>query len=227
MPVPKAFKAPTYVGLISYSFPWHTHTICSPASEPISGLQPDGFSSIPLSFSSPPSPAVMFSVRKAPSLLLSRCRTPSVLQLLSPLHSSATMRLASTLPRLPIFEAIANHDRQSTAVVHSASGRRFTYGELLGDVAEAKDRLLQEAGGSSIDGHRIAFLVENSYDYVGGWTARNTAEGIGADKNYSNSPLYTRHPLDCSPALPRLPRTRVTVYYGPEPSVNAPVVEEV
>lgn len=77
------------------------------------------------------------------------------------------MRLASTLPRLPIFEAIASHDRTSTAVVHSASGRRFTYGELLGDVADAKDRLHQEARGSSVDGHRIAFLVENSYDYVG------------------------------------------------------------
>ena len=77
------------------------------------------------------------------------------------------MRMASTLPRLPLFEALAGHDPTSTAVVHSASGRRFTYGQLLGDVAEAKDRLLQEAGGSAIDGHRVAFLAENSYDYVG------------------------------------------------------------
>jgi len=75
--------------------------------------------------------------------------------------------MASTLPRLPIFEAIASHDPKSTVVVHSASGRRFTYGELLGDVAEAKDRLLKEAGGNALDGQRIAFLVENSYDYVG------------------------------------------------------------
>ncbi|PSS15157.1 hypothetical protein M430DRAFT_104894 [Amorphotheca resinae ATCC 22711] len=74
--------------------------------------------------------------------------------------------MASTLPRLPIFEAIASHDPKSTVVVHSASGRRFTYGELLGDVAEAKDRLLKEAGGNALDGQRIAFLVENSYDYV-------------------------------------------------------------
>lgn len=77
------------------------------------------------------------------------------------------MRTASTLPRLPLFKAIAAHDPKSTAVVHSVSGRSFTYGELLGDVAEAKDKLLQEAGGSAIDGHRIAFLVENSYDYIG------------------------------------------------------------
>jgi acyl-CoA synthetase (AMP-forming)/AMP-acid ligase II len=75
--------------------------------------------------------------------------------------------MASTLPRLPIFQAIASHDPQSTVVIHSGSGRRFTYGELLGDVADAKDKLLKESGESSINGQRIAFLVENSYDYVG------------------------------------------------------------
>lgn len=74
--------------------------------------------------------------------------------------------MASTLPRLPIFEAIAAHDPTSTVVIHSVSGRKFTYGELLGDVAEAKDRLLKEAG-CCLNGERIAFLVENSYDYVG------------------------------------------------------------
>jgi acyl-CoA synthetase (AMP-forming)/AMP-acid ligase II len=74
--------------------------------------------------------------------------------------------MTSTLPRLPIFEAISSHDPHSTVVIHSASGRRFTYGSLLKDVAEAKERLLREAGGK-IEGERIAFLVENSYDYVG------------------------------------------------------------
>jgi len=74
--------------------------------------------------------------------------------------------MASTLPRLPIFEAIASHDPKSTVAIHSQSGRRFTYGSLLKDVAETKERLLSEAGGK-IEGERIAFLVENSYDYVG------------------------------------------------------------
>jgi acyl-CoA synthetase (AMP-forming)/AMP-acid ligase II len=74
--------------------------------------------------------------------------------------------MASTLPRLPIFEALSRHDPKSTVVVHSASGRKFTYGELLSDVAEGKEKLLKEGGGV-IDGERIAFLVENSYDYVG------------------------------------------------------------
>jgi hypothetical protein len=79
---------------------------------------------------------------------------------------SVSFRMASTLPRLPIFEALAGHDPNSTVVVHSASGRKFTYGELLGDVVHGKERLLKEGGGK-MDGERIAFLVENSYDYVG------------------------------------------------------------
>ncbi|KAL8646639.1 MAG: hypothetical protein Q9210_006021 [Variospora velana] len=74
--------------------------------------------------------------------------------------------MASTLPRLPVFEAIANHDPASTAVIHSKSGRRFTYGHLLKDVALSRDKLRQSAAGHPLDGERVAFLVENSYDYV-------------------------------------------------------------
>ncbi|KZM19535.1 catalytic [Ascochyta rabiei] len=74
--------------------------------------------------------------------------------------------MASTLPRLPVFEAIKQHDAQSTAVVHSLSGRRFTYRELLNDVAAAKDQLQRNTGGKSAEGARISFLVENGYDYV-------------------------------------------------------------
>lgn len=73
----------------------------------------------------------------------------------------------STLPRLPIFEAVAKHDPSSTAVVHSISGRKFTYGDLLGDVCRARDLLVKAAGGRDLNGDRIAFLVENSYDYIG------------------------------------------------------------
>lgn len=75
--------------------------------------------------------------------------------------------MASTLPKLPVFEAIAGHDPQSTAVIHGISGRRFTYGGLLKDVAEARDRLCHAAGDTNMDGQRVAFLVENGYDYVG------------------------------------------------------------
>ena len=80
------------------------------------------------------------------------------------LHS---VRMASTLPKIPIFEAVASHNPKSTAIVHSLSGRSFTYGELLNDVAAAKDKLAQNTNGKATQGERIAFLVENGYDYVG------------------------------------------------------------
>ena len=75
--------------------------------------------------------------------------------------------MASTLPKLPIFEAIKSHDAKSTAIIHSLSGRRFTYGELVNDVAAAKHKLSENTGGKSAVGERIAFLAENGYDYVG------------------------------------------------------------
>lgn len=74
--------------------------------------------------------------------------------------------MASTLPRLALFEAIKQHNAHSTAIVHSLSGRRFTYGELVNDVAAAKDKLQRNTGGQSAEGQRISFLVENGYDYV-------------------------------------------------------------
>src|SRR5579859_594146 len=82
------------------------------------------------------------------------------------------LRKAHTMPDNPIFRAISKHDPKSVAIVHSESGRTFTYGSLLHDVAAAKDRLLQTANGKPLDGERIAFLAENGYDYVGAhWIA--------------------------------------------------------
>lgn len=87
-------------------------------------------------------------------------------------YQGAHPRKAHTMPNNPIFQAILKHNPQSTAVVHSESGRTFTYGSLLHDVAAAKDRLLQTADGMPLAGERIAFLAENGYDYVGvHWTA--------------------------------------------------------
>jgi hypothetical protein len=107
----------------------------------------------------------MFFVKKVSSILFHKA--PRIVHFCSTSSAkSQLLRMASTLPKSPIFEAIASHDPQSTVVIHSSSGRRFTYGELLRDVAEAKDKLLQNAEGP-IKGARIAFLVENSYDYVG------------------------------------------------------------
>ena len=91
-------------------------------------------------------------------------------------------RMASTFPDLPIFRAIASHDPKSTAIIHSRSERNFTYGELLKHVEGAKITLYNQlksasAEGESIGGQRVAFLVENSYDYV------------GASRNYFQPPL--------------------------------------
>ncbi|EGR48201.1 uncharacterized protein TRIREDRAFT_4069 [Trichoderma reesei QM6a] len=83
--------------------------------------------------------------------------------------SASASASAAALPRLPVFEAVARHDAASLAVVHSLSGRRFAYGQLLGDVRRARHRLLEARGrgqGEDLDGERVAFLVENSYDYV-------------------------------------------------------------
>jgi hypothetical protein len=71
------------------------------------------------------------------------------------------------MPDNAIFQAILKHDPKSIAIVHSESGRKFTYGGLLHDVAKAKDRLLEAANGEPLGGERIAFLAENGYDYVG------------------------------------------------------------
>ncbi|KAK4112029.1 acetyl-CoA synthetase-like protein [Canariomyces notabilis] len=93
-------------------------------------------------------------------------RLPAALAPVLSQCSLSGVRMASTLPRLPVFEAIARHDPDSTVVIHSNSGRRFRYGQLLGDVCKVRNRLYDAAGSSQIDGERIAFLVENSYDYV-------------------------------------------------------------
>ncbi|KAJ5698089.1 AMP-dependent synthetase/ligase [Penicillium macrosclerotiorum] len=86
----------------------------------------------------------------------------------------ASRRLLSTsnqllaLPNIPIFRALKNHDPASLAVVHSASGRSFTYGDLTTDVLRAKEDLEHKAARvtGKLAGERVAFLAENSYDYV-------------------------------------------------------------
>jgi hypothetical protein len=55
--------------------------------------------------------------------------------------------------------------------VHSTSGRKFTYGNLVIDVLQAQTRLEQIVAAwpasRGIEGRPVAFLAENSYDYVG------------------------------------------------------------
>jgi len=75
--------------------------------------------------------------------------------------------MAVSIQRSVFLEAIEKHDPSSTAVVNNDSGTAFSYGTLLRDVACAKERLLQIPGRASIAGERVAFLVENGYNYVG------------------------------------------------------------
>lgn len=133
-------------------------------------------------------------------------RSSSSFQLHVPLRrvASGFFRMASSLSKLPVFEAIAKHDPHSIAVIHSASGRKFTYGALLRDVVEAMDRLHKEADSNNIEGQRIAFLVENSYDYVG---ARKQEESLFSTyiDNPSNSTFYLGCSFDCCSAFSRIP----------------------
>ena len=71
------------------------------------------------------------------------------------------------LPRTPLFEALAAHDRASTAVVHSASGKTFTYASLLADVDDVRARLAAATGAADLREQRVALLIENGYEYVG------------------------------------------------------------
>nr|POF02550.1 acyl-coa synthetase family member 3, mitochondrial [Quercus suber] len=120
----------------------------------------------------------MFSQRQPLLHLLRSCRSsfsPSCTRLtISSTRWRATFSTTSlragmaSIQRSAFFEAIQSHDPKAEAVVHSLSGRSFQYGSLLRDVAQAKGRLLQMTGKDeqSIQGERIAFLIENSYDYV-------------------------------------------------------------
>jgi len=75
--------------------------------------------------------------------------------------------VSTTLPRKPIFAELAKHDPKSVAVVQSEDGKTFTYGQLLKDVAASKQSMLEAAKVQKLDGERVAFMVENGYDYVG------------------------------------------------------------
>lgn len=75
--------------------------------------------------------------------------------------------VSTTLPRKPIFGEMAKHDPKSIAVVQSEDGKSFTYGQLLKDVVASKQNMLEAAKVQKLDGERVAFMVENGYDYVG------------------------------------------------------------
>ncbi|KAI5802418.1 hypothetical protein FPQ18DRAFT_9137 [Pyronema domesticum] len=101
--------------------------------------------------------------------------------------SRRTMATKITLPRTPLFEAISKQPTEKTAIIHSASGKRFTYGSLLGDIASTRSKILANAGTDDLKEQRIALLVENGYEYVVSLLSIFASGGIAV-------PLCTAHP---------------------------------
>lgn len=77
--------------------------------------------------------------------------------------------MSVSLQRSAFLEAIQRHEPSSVAVVENASGASFSYQTLLQSVARAKEQFLLKTGRTdeTISGERVAFLVENGFDYVG------------------------------------------------------------
>lgn len=130
---------------------------------------------------------------------------------------SARARLFSTLPDTPIFRALQDHDRDNLAVVHSASSRSFTYGNLIADVLRAKEDLEQKAAKSTgkLAGERIAFLAENSYDYVGMWHFYSAIalRGLGLI-GISDSSGHLCQRCHCAASVAIFSDGRIAVYTG-------------
>ncbi|KAM0717314.1 hypothetical protein Q7P37_007166 [Cladosporium fusiforme] len=117
--------------------------------------------------------------------------------------SCSSSAMAAALQRSAFFEAIRTHDPASTAVVNYDSGAAFSYGSLLRDVSLAKERLLRDTGKSEsgIAGERIAFMVENGYDYVVTLLAALASNAIAVPLAPSFPASELRYILDHSGAL--------------------------
>lgn len=78
------------------------------------------------------------------------------------------MQMSTTsTKKASLFHALQTHDAASTAIINSGTSTAFSYGNLVADVIHAKAQLLCSGDGGDLTGERVAFLAENSYDYVG------------------------------------------------------------
>ncbi|KAF4549827.1 AMP-binding enzyme-like protein 5 [Elsinoe fawcettii] len=109
----------------------------------------------------------------------------------------------STLPRYPIFEALTKHDPESTAVVHSVSGRTYTYGQLVGDISSKAKQIAADAGRNEgeLKGERVALLIENGYDYVVNLLSIIASDAIAVPLSPTFPAGELRYVLDHSEAL--------------------------
>ncbi|KAF2224454.1 hypothetical protein BDZ85DRAFT_196191 [Elsinoe ampelina] len=109
----------------------------------------------------------------------------------------------STLPRYPIFEALTKHNPESTAIVHSVSGRAYSYGQLVGDISSRAKQIAADAGRSEgeLKGERIALLIENGYDYVVNLLSIIASDAIAVPLSPTFPAGELRYVLDHSEAL--------------------------
>lgn len=141
-----------------------------------------------------------------------------------------------SLPKLPLFEAISRHNPDSSSVIHCLSKRTFKYGSLLGDVARARLRLLEIAGKQpqdDLNGERVAFLIENGYDYVG----MRYSQAILSEKDQkrhklkywilSNTTRYFRCPSNRRAPIASVPAGRTSIHYQPVASADSMHVTKV
>lgn len=137
----------------------------------------------------------------------------------------ATRRNMSTLPRYPIFEALTKHDPEKTAVVHSVSGRSYSYGQLVGDISSKTKQIALDAGRSEgqLKGERVALLIENGYDYVGRLLQSSSTVCTLSDC-LSESPLHHRQRRNRCSSLPHFPRRRATLCPRALRGIDAPLL---
>ncbi|KAL8389034.1 hypothetical protein RB595_008842 [Gaeumannomyces hyphopodioides] len=111
--------------------------------------------------------------------------------------------MSVSLQRSAFLEAIQQHEPSSVAVVESASGASFSYQALLQSVARAKEQLLLKTGRTdeTISGERVAFLVENGFDYVVTLLAILASNAIAIPLAPSFPAPELRYIIDLSQAL--------------------------
>ncbi|KLU89839.1 hypothetical protein MAPG_08808 [Magnaporthiopsis poae ATCC 64411] len=118
--------------------------------------------------------------------------------------------MSVSLQRSAFFEAIQRHEPSSLAVIENASGASFSYQTLLQSVARAKEQLLRKTGRTdeTISGERVAFLVENGFDYVVTLLAVLACNAIAVPLAPSFPAPELRYILDLSEALVLVSSTR-------------------
>jgi malonyl-CoA/methylmalonyl-CoA synthetase len=97
------------------------------------------------------------------------------------------------LPAIPIFKQLVEHARHGrTAIIDLSVApdgeARYSYAQLLDDVAKFRDDLSAFLGTKDLQGGRVPFLVENGYNYV------VTLFTIWALGGFA-VPLCTTHPI--------------------------------